>query len=160
VWYKENAGLGKNRIGQWLGVADRVGNLMSYWILTETVSVIVRTTVQRVTSLELSTDEVKQRRQVYDQHVTDILKDANHVIPQGGDIVLQDWDDFLIENYRDFVDEFQNVVSDDQIPEEDSTFTPNVFNDTCLHMEIALPRGGGDQEDVQFARVTKRFLRQ
>jgi hypothetical protein len=30
VWYKDNAGLGKNKMGRWLGVAHRVGNLMSY----------------------------------------------------------------------------------------------------------------------------------
>jgi hypothetical protein len=30
VWYKDNAGLGENCIGRWLGVTHRVGNLMSY----------------------------------------------------------------------------------------------------------------------------------
>ena len=43
------------------------------------------------------------------------------------------------------------------MPEEDESFTPDVFDDTYLRMEIALPRGGGDQEDIQFAKVTKRL---
>ena len=43
------------------------------------------------------------------------------------------------------------------MPEQDESFTPNVFNDTYLCMEIALPRGRGDQEDIQFAKVTKRL---
>jgi len=43
------------------------------------------------------------------------------------------------------------------VPEEDDNFTPDVFDDTYLRMEIALPRGGGDQEDVQFAKVSKRL---
>jgi hypothetical protein len=60
VWYKDNAGLGEIRIGRWLGEAHRVGNLMSYWILTDTGREIARTMVQRITSLELTTDEVKQ----------------------------------------------------------------------------------------------------
>jgi hypothetical protein len=30
IWYKDNARLGENRIGRWLGVAHRVGNQMSY----------------------------------------------------------------------------------------------------------------------------------
>jgi hypothetical protein len=30
IQYKDNAGLGESRIGRWLGVAHRVGNLMSY----------------------------------------------------------------------------------------------------------------------------------
>jgi hypothetical protein len=43
------------------------------------------------------------------------------------------------------------------VPKEDDYFTPDVFDDTYLRMEIALPRGRGDQEDVQFAKVTKRL---
>jgi len=34
VWYKDNAGVGDNMFGRWLGVSHRIGNLMSYWILT------------------------------------------------------------------------------------------------------------------------------
>jgi hypothetical protein len=30
IWYKDNAGLGENHIRRWLGVAHKVGNLMSY----------------------------------------------------------------------------------------------------------------------------------
>ena len=45
VWYKVNTGLGDNCIGCWLGVAHRVGNLMSYWILTEARWVIACTTM-------------------------------------------------------------------------------------------------------------------
>ena len=61
VWYKDNAGLGKNSIGWWLGIAHWVGNLMSYWILTEAGHVIAQTTVQHVTNLQLSTIEVQQQ---------------------------------------------------------------------------------------------------
>jgi hypothetical protein len=43
------------------------------------------------------------------------------------------------------------------VPKEDNNFTPDVFDNTYLRMEIALPRGGGDQEDFQFAKVTKRL---
>jgi hypothetical protein len=41
IWYKDNAGLGENKIGRWLGVAHQVGNLMSYWILAITEHVII-----------------------------------------------------------------------------------------------------------------------
>jgi hypothetical protein len=47
-------------------VAHRVGNLMSYWILTEAGRVIAWTMVQRITNLELTMDEVKQRCSQYD----------------------------------------------------------------------------------------------
>ena len=44
-WYYENAGLGPTKLGRWLGVAHKVGGLMSYWILTVNCTVIARTTV-------------------------------------------------------------------------------------------------------------------
>jgi hypothetical protein len=70
--------------------------------------------------------------------------------------MLQDcWNVYPVENDPDFIDEFNNVVSDeDWFPKEDDNFTPNVFDDTYLHLD---PQGGGDQEDVQFAKVTKQL---
>jgi hypothetical protein len=102
-------------------------------------------------------DKVKQRCSQYNQRVTEVLSNANHIIPHGEDIVLQEWNDYPIENDPDFVDEFNNVVSDDQVPEEDFNFAHDFFDETYLRMEITLPRGGGDQEDIQFAKVTKRL---
>ena len=157
IWYKDNAGLGENKIGRWLGVSHRVGNLMSYWILTVTGNVISRTTVQRITNLELSTDEVKANGKDYDRRVAEHMRDENHVIAEEGGMQLQDWNEFPVEEDPDFIEEFQNVVSDPEIPDEDDSFTPDIFDDTYLNMEIALPRGGGDPEDVQFAKVTKRL---
>ena len=45
-WYHENAGLAPTKLGRWLGMAHKVGGLMSYWILTVYCTVIARTTVQ------------------------------------------------------------------------------------------------------------------
>ena len=69
VWYKNNAGVGDNMFGRWLGVSHRVGNLMLYWILTNHGRVISRTTVQRVTNLVMTTTEVKQRSQEFDNRI-------------------------------------------------------------------------------------------
>ena len=107
--------------------------------------------MQNVTNLELSTVEVQQWCQHYDECMTEVLNDENHVIPHGNDIVLQDWNDYPVEEDLDFIEEFQHVISDQSMPEQDDNFTPDIFNDTYLCMEIALPRGGGDQEDTQFA---------
>jgi hypothetical protein len=30
VWYRDNAGVGDNMFGRWLGVSHHIGNLMSY----------------------------------------------------------------------------------------------------------------------------------
>ena len=49
VKYRSNAGLGEVTIGKWLGVSHKIGQLMSFWILTPECKVISCTTVQRLT---------------------------------------------------------------------------------------------------------------
>ena len=55
----------------------------------------------------------------------------------------------------DFLDEFHNVVSNPEVPEADQQFTPDVFNNQYLNMELALPHG--DEATPQYAKVTKRL---
>jgi hypothetical protein len=45
-------------------------------------------------------------------------------------------------------------VNDPGISEADKDFTPDVFDDTYLNMELAIPR---DSNGPEFARVTKRL---
>jgi hypothetical protein len=45
-------------------------------------------------------------------------------------------------------------VNDPGILEADKDFTPDVFDDTYLNMELAIPR---DSDGPKFARVTKRL---
>jgi hypothetical protein len=157
VWYKDNAGVGESSCGRWLGVSHRVGNLMSYWILTLAGRVVSRTTVQRGTNLEQDTDEVKQRMTEFDERIRELLKDQNHVIQGEGEGQLQDWDDYTDNTDQAFIDDFDSAVSDQNIPDADREVTPDVFHDTYLNNEIALPRGAGDGEDVHYGRVMKRL---
>lgn len=55
---------------------------------------------------------------------------------------------------EEFNEEIRKVISDDKLPDADKTFTPDVFDDTYINMELALPRGGGE---VKLGRVTKRL---
>jgi hypothetical protein len=143
VWYKDNAGVGGNMFGRWLGVSHRVGNLMSYWILTIACRVISRTTVQRITHLELSASEVKVRCKEYYERMKEIMNDNDHQI--AGDEEerqLHDWDKYTdLQDDSAFGKEIKNVVSDHQIPDADDTFTPDIFEDTYLNKEIVLARG-------------------
>ena len=157
VWYKDNAGVGDNKCGRWLGVSHRVGNLMSYWILTVSGRVISRTTVQRITDLELATDDLKERCKEYTERITAILKDNPENVDQEGERQLQDWDEFTEIDDEEFRNEFGKAISDKTIPEEDETFTPDVFGDTYLNKEIALLRGAGDSSDIHYGKVTKRL---
>jgi hypothetical protein len=155
VWYKDNAGVGDNMFGRWLGVSHRIGNLMSYWILTANGRVISRTTVQRVTNLELATAEVKERIKDYSNQINELLKDDNHVI-QGNEneMQLQDWDGYTEDGGDEFAEEHGQLVSDPEVPEADADFTPDTIGDRYLNKEIAVVDGEGQ---VQYGKVTKRL---
>ena len=55
---------------------------------------------------------------------------------------------------KEFQEESNKIVIDDNIKEADATFTPEVFDYTYLNMELALPRYGGE---TTFARFTNRL---
>ena len=46
----------------------------------------------------------------------------------------------LMDHDGDFAEEFGKIINDEDIPEADANFTPDVFDDTYLNMEIALSR--------------------
>ena len=55
--YQANAGLGELIIGRWLGVSQKVRQLVSYWIITISVNFISCVNDQRLTESKQSTDE-------------------------------------------------------------------------------------------------------
>ena len=64
-----------------------------------------------------------------------------------------DWAE-LMDHDEDFAEEFGKIINYEDIPEADANFTPEVFDDTYLNMELALPR---DEPGPKFARATKRL---
>ena len=154
-WYNDNAGLGETKLGRWLGVSHRVGSLMSYWVLTQKGNVISRTTVSRVTNLEMQVDSTKSRLQEFDTAIIDRLNDEAHIIVEGGKSQPYDWSDHPFDEDTDFVEEFHSVVSNNEIKEADEEFTPDTYDDWYLNMELAVPRG--DNPNPQYAKVTRRL---
>ena len=152
VWYHDNAGLGDTLPGRWLGVSHRVGSLMSYWVLTKKGRVISHTTVQRVTNLEMQTDEVKKVFKEYDEAIKGLLQDKERQV-DGAKPNPEDLSD-LYEFDQDFHDEFSKVVNDENIPEADDVFEPDMFEDNYVNMELAIPR---DDSGPEYAWVTKRL---
>jgi hypothetical protein len=155
VFYRTNAGLAEIQIGPWLGVSQRVGPAMSYWILTVTCKVISCTTVQRVTNIEKQTAENQHLIEAYDVAVRDRLADGNHQVAGFGLDEPAGWTMLLLEEDEEFVEEHDQAIADDTIPEADDTFTPDTFNDTYLNMEVALP--GGQDGQPRAGRVVKRM---
>ena len=83
VWYKENAGLGETKLGRWLGVSLKATSLMSFWVLASGCQVLLRTTVQRVTNIELQTQDMAERCHEYNQAVAPRLGDPDYQDPDG-----------------------------------------------------------------------------
>jgi hypothetical protein len=146
------AGLGPTALGRFLGVSHRIGNMMSFWVLGVTGRVVSRTTVQRITNLELKEESMLSSCKEFGNAIKHYYDDGNNQVSVDSIIPYFDLPNGPILNDPAFQEEFGNVLANDAIPEAD--FTPDAY-DQYLHMEIALPRG----EDcrMEYARVTKRL---
>ena len=151
VWFKDNAGTSPFEPGRWLGVSERIGRAMCYWVLNQRGEVVSRSTVQRVTNLEMSTIDIKETFQQFDQRIRKKLKSRDRGY-DGDKPNPDDWADIIDED-DDFREEFQKIYNDKSIKEADE-YTPEIGDDTYLNMEVALPR---DNQGPTFAKVTKRL---
>ena len=154
IWYHENAGLRERLLGRWLDVSNRVGSLVLYWILTVECTFISHTTVQRVTNLERQVDEKESVFQGFDKEICRQLGKEDPQKADGDKPNPEDWAEFM-EFDPDFNVEFNCIVSDDAIKKADEEFTPEVFDDTYINMELVLPRGDGSEPAS--ARVKKQL---
>ena len=92
VIFKENVIIGDTEIGRFLGVSHSFGNLMTYNIITRHGKVLSRSTVQRVTQLELQQEETKSKCVEFTRNLNEYLGDpASHLV------VDSDPDHFYLE---------------------------------------------------------------
>jgi hypothetical protein len=160
--HRTNAGLGESSIGRWLGVSHKVGQLMSYWILPISGIPISCTTVQRITELEKTTDDVKERMQEFNKGIQEKMEapsariEKAHWEHHSSQVIDLEGED------PEFIEEFRRVISDESIPEADENEanksqepSADMF-DPYLTMEIGLPRG--EDNDLQHAHVKRRAV--
>ena len=154
VWFRENAGLGETKLGKWLGASHRVGTMMSFWVITSTGKVLSRTTVQRVTNLELQLEENKTKCLAFTAALQERLgNDQLAELDENGELIIPDeWDDPAFS--KEFIEESGRTINDPALREADQEFTADAYDNTYLNMELALPRNGAE---VQFGRVVKRL---
>ena len=134
VTYRSNAGLGELSLGRWLGVSHKIGQLMSYWVLTEKGRVISCTTVQRLTRLEQDTQEWAQKMQKYNNNIREIVENVASVELNTMDVPK--WNQLSIREYdEEFNEEFQKVINNESVKDIDEYFE---VNDDYLNMEIGL----------------------
>jgi hypothetical protein len=108
-----------------------------------------------VKNLELKTDENVARCKDYGTSIQERLGDADAFVYEGqGNVHPGDWADHGCEYDEEFMEEFNKVVDDITVPEADVAYIPEMYDDTYMNMELALPRAGGE---VKFGRVVKRL---
>ena len=157
VTYRSNAGMGTPEIGRWLGVSHRVGQLMSYWILTEHGTHISCATVQRLTNLEQQKDEYKKRMNDFQTKLERIWNAASadlsselHVEDVPRDLILS-----LEDEDEDFIEEYKKVITSKDVKDiEDYTEYNN--DDPYVSMELGLNLN--DEEGPHYAVVKKRVV--
>ena len=66
---------------------------------------------------------------------------------------MEDWYEYL-EYEPDFWEKFDNIINNSNVPEANSDFTSDVFDDMYFNMELAIPRYGYEPE---ISKVTKRL---
>ena len=84
---------------------------MSYWVLISNVTVVSRTTVSRVTSIDTQTDENKTSITALDKAIQERLNDEAHVIAEGGKGKPKYWSEHTFYCRPDFQEEFSHIIS-------------------------------------------------
>ena len=129
---------------------------MSYWILPESGIPVSRTTVQRVTYLEICTDASKQRFEVYDKTIKERFheKYTGEALagPNSTNPTMEMWAE-LAEYDKEFQSELNKVFENPDVKEADDEFTPYLQNN-YVNMELILDRG---RYRPEFARAKKRL---
>ena len=120
-------------------------------MLTQHRTVISRSTVQRGTELEKTTTLLKDTFNKFNTSIRSKFKCINRGYVNDKPNP-DDWAD-LLEEDKDFHEEFQNIYNNSNICKADD-YTPKVLEDTYLNMEIALPC---NDEGSKFVKVTKRL---
>ncbi len=97
VTYCSCAGLGELSLGKWLGVPHKIGQLMSYWILTQSGKVISCTTLQRATNAEQQSDLWKDKMHQYRNNINERIESVEKILLDTSEI--PQWNRFATDEY-------------------------------------------------------------
>ena len=103
VWYHPelytNFNDDNRTLGRWLGVSNRIGSDICYWILPKSATVIAKTNVQHVTRYYMLDAETSEQVENFNTAINEQLDDTNFRIQHGeGGLTLeyeydlQQWD--------------------------------------------------------------------
>jgi hypothetical protein len=145
VWYLNGDSFpnDKKKLGHWLGVSHRVGQAMCFWILTENVTIISRTSVQAVTRDELNSTVICDKLYDLDQRIESKIGNSvpNISLP-------------LPANKRytfDQDDEECNEAYQKELEKEEDDNISNTNYDKLLSAQVSLP---SDDHHIKLGKVT------
>jgi hypothetical protein len=80
------------KLGRWLSVSNRVGSVLTYWVLTQACQVLNRSTIQHVTVEDRLNSEIEAQINEFNKDVDTRLDDTGFVIANlfGNPSLLQD----------------------------------------------------------------------
>ena len=131
--------MGESSLDRWIRVSNKIGMLMSYWILTISGHAISCVTVHRLTEDEKQTKEWIGAIEEYDIKIKERLdiKNPDTINPT----YICEFNRLSMNNYdQEFIDKMNNIISDETIPEQDDINNDDVL-DGYINMTVSLPRG-------------------
>ena len=133
---------------------------MSFWILAATGEQVSRTTVQRVTDLELSTNDYKEKTSRFDRDMADLLHAQTQSVTIPPDVDL--WLQLTQENDAEMNASYMEGRDSGWLKDQDFNTEPGQptgdLTDNYVNMEIALPRSEDGQ--LHSACVKRRAIDQ
>ena len=132
VWYwpheKPNVGQTRGDLARWVGVANRIGSDMCYWLIPISGVPVADTTVQHVTAEDLRKPDIAERVEQFNRTLTERLDDTNFQLQTDpNDFYLEDvYDDPAYGDSNTPGDGDYNLPSDER-PEADEVNTYDKF---------------------------------
>ena len=154
VSYRPNPGVGESVIGRWIGVSHKIGQLMSYWILTIAGHVVSCTDVQRLTKMEQETSVVNENMLIFNDRINKAFDIKVYDLSKQTSSVDR-WNMLSIDQFdEEFAAEMNRVIDDAQLPHAKDDNIEIDVKDNYLNIEIGLPRG--DDGTLHHATVKRR----
>ena len=160
--FKQNAGVDAPKLGRWLGVSHRIGQLTTYWIIPASGIPISCGTVQLLTVLEEQTAEWKAIISVFEEGLEQKFNASSAEIigPQLKKLSGIDSETIMHLESEDkyFLIGFKRVINDASIRDIEDLVTDleTDVDEPYLNMDFGISRG--KEEDLQRARVKQRSV--
>ena len=139
VWYLDQTSefpQPKRKLGRWLGEAHNFGQAMCYWIMSETATPIVRSSVQPIPKEDLELDELKAQINALEEKIKARFGES----PSDDSIhtySLDDSEELLPDHVTP---EYAPMDPESKMPEADD-WEPEAY-DEYISAEVRLPRDG------------------